>query len=150
MRRSVQIGEEEINMKKRIRAGLVTIMMVLCLVACGSNATPLAEVFVQEELEQQTAQIVEWLNAEEYEKVYETFREDMKEALPVEELKAACEETYGNAGSQVQVSNIVVNGQRIEEEEYATVMLKVEYEQQIVTFQVGYDSNMEVVGLYMK
>lgn len=137
-------------MKKRISAGLVIMMMVFWLAGCGSNTTPLAEVFVQEELEQQTAQIVDWLNAGEYEKVYETFREDMKEALPVEELKAACDETYGNAGSKVQVSNIVVNGQRIEEEEYATVLLKVEYEHQTVTFQVGYDSNMEVVGLYMK
>lgn len=125
-------------------------IIVLCLAGCGSTTTPLAEAFVQEQLEQQTAQIVDWLNAGEYEKVYETFREDMKEALPVEELKTACEETYGNAGSQVQVSNIVVNGQNIDDEDYATVMLKVEYEHQTVTFQVGYDSNMEVVGLYMK
>lgn len=137
-------------MKKRISAGLVMTIMVLCLAGCGSTTTPLAEVFVQEQLEQQTVQIVDWLNAGEYEKVYETFREDMKEALPAEELKAACEETYGNAGSQVQVSNIVVNGQNIDEEDYATVMLKVVYENQNVTFQVGYDSNMEVVGLYMK
>ncbi len=137
-------------MSKRMMAAGMLVMMVLCLGGCGSRTTPLAEVFEQEELEQQTMQIVAWLNTEEYEKVYETFREDMQEALPVEELRTVCEETYGDAGSQVQVSNIVVNGQRIEEEEYATVMLKVEYEQQVVTFQVGYDSQMEVVGLYMK
>ncbi len=125
-------------------------MLVLSLTGCGWAETPLAEVFVQEELEQQATQLVEWLNAEEYEKVYEIFREDMKEALPLEELKNACEETYANAGSQVQISSISVNGQRIEEEDYATVMLRVVYENQNVTFQVGYDSNMEVVGLYMK
>ncbi len=137
-------------MKKRIRTGLVMAMMIFLLAGCGSSTVPLAEVFAQEQLEQQTIQIVDWLNTGAYEEVYETFREDMKEALPLDELKAACEETYGNAGSLVQLGSIAVNGQRIEGQDYATVMVKAEYENQNVTFQVGYDAEMKVVGLYMK
>ena len=126
------------------------VLLMVALAGCGSTTVPLADVFQQEQLEQQTMQIVDWLNEGEYEQVYETFRDDMKEALPVDELKSACMETYGDAGSLVQVSSTVVNGQKIEEEDYAVVMIKVQYEKQIVTFQVGYDADMKVVGLYMK
>lgn len=137
-------------MKKRIVLGMAVLMVMLMLAGCGTTTAPLADVFQQEQLEQQTLQIVEWLNAEEYEQVYDTFREDMKQALPVEELKTACVDTYGSAGAFVQVGNTVVNGQKIEEEDYAVVMVKAQYEKQTVTFQVGYDANMQVVGLYMK
>lgn len=137
-------------MKKRIKTGLAMMMTALLLSGCGGSKIPLAEVFQQEELEQQTAQIVEWLNAEEYEQVYETFRGDMKEVLPAEELKSACDETYGNGGAFVQITGSEVNGQKIEGQDYAVVMVKAQYEKQTVTFQVGYDANMEVVGLYMK
>lgn len=137
-------------MKKRIKTGLAMMMTALLLSGCGGSKIPLAEVFQQEELEQQTAQIVEWLNAEEYEQVYETFREDMKEVLSAEELKSACDETYGNGGAFVQITGTEVNGQKIEGQDYAVVMVKAQYEKQTVTFQVGYDANMEVVGLYMK
>lgn len=126
------------------------VLLMVVLAGCGSTTVPLADVFQQEQLEQQTMQIVDWLNEGEYEQVYETFRDDMKEALPVDELKSACMETYGDAGSLVQVSSTVVNGQKIEEEDYAVVMVKVQYEKQVVTFQVGYDADMKVVGLYMK
>lgn len=126
------------------------VLLMVVLAGCGSTTVPLADVFQQEQLEQQTLQIVDWLNEGEYEQVYETFRDDMKEALPVDELKSACMETYGDAGSLVQVSSTVVNGQKIEEEDYAVVMVKVQYEKQVVTFQVGYDADMKVVGLYMK
>ncbi|MFG6357325.1 MAG: DUF3887 domain-containing protein [Acetatifactor sp.] len=136
-------------MKKKIAMGLA-VMITALLTGCGNPTMPLAEVFSQEQLEQQTKQIVEWLNAEEYEQVYETFREDMKEVLPTEELKAACEETYGNGGAFAQINDTEVSGQKIEGEDYAVVRVKAQYEKQIVTFQVGYDANMEVVGLYMK
>ena len=126
------------------------VLLMVVLAGCGSTTVPLADVFQQEQLEQQTLQIVDWLNEGEYEQVYETFRDDMKEALPVDELKSACMETYGDANSLVQVSSTVVNGQKIEEEDYAVVMVKVQYEKQVVTFQVGYDADMKVVGLYMK
>lgn len=138
------------EMKKWIAISVLTIMMIVSMTGCGSTTVSLAEAFSQEQLEQQATQIVDWLNEGAYEQVYETFREDMKEALPVEELKSACEETYGNAGAVKQVSNIVVNGQKIDGVDYATVMLRVEYENQQVTFQVGYDTDMKVVGLYMK
>ncbi|MDE7223530.1 MAG: DUF3887 domain-containing protein [Acetatifactor sp.] len=137
-------------MKKRIISGIAVLIAIFALTGCGTTTMPLADVFQQEQLEQQTLQILEWLNAEEYEQVYETFREDMKQALPVEELQTACEDTYGGAGAFVQFGNTVDNGQRIEEEDYAVVMVKAQYEEQTVTFQVGYDSEMQVVGLYMK
>lgn len=137
-------------MGRKIISGLALMLTVLLLTGCGDMKMPLAETFQQERLEQQTIQIVEWLNAEEYEQVYETFREDMKQALPMEELKAACAETYGSGGAFAQINSTEVSGQKIEEDDYAVVMVKAQYEKQIVTFQVGYDADMKVVGLYMK
>ncbi|MCI9322659.1 MAG: DUF3887 domain-containing protein [Lachnospiraceae bacterium] len=125
-------------------------IMAVLLAGCGNTTVPLAEVFQQEQLEAQTIQIVDWLNSGAYELVYETFREDMQQVLPVEEIRSACAETYGNAGDFVKYGNTVVNGQKIEEEDYAVVMVKAQYEKQNVTFQVGYDAEMKVVGLYMK
>ena len=46
-------------MKRRIKTGLAMMMTALLLSGCGGSRIPLAEVFQQEELEQQTAQIVE-------------------------------------------------------------------------------------------
>lgn len=73
-------------------------IMAVLLAGCGNTTVPLAEVFQQEQLEAQTIQIVDWLNSGAYELVYETFREDMQQVLPVEEIRSACAETYGNAG----------------------------------------------------
>lgn len=137
-------------MKRSILGCILVIMLVVLMTGCGNTTVPLAEVFQQEELETRTIQIVDWLNAGEYEAVYETFREDLQQVLPVEEIESACAETYGNGGAFVQYGNTVVNGQKIEEEDYAVVMVKAQYEKQNVTFQVGYDSEMKVVGLYMK
>jgi len=137
-------------MKKSIKMGIFILLTMVLLAGCGNQTMPLAEVFQQEQLEQQTIQIVDWLNAGEYELVYNTFREDMKQALPVEELRSACAETYGGAGNFTQIDSTMVSGQEIEEEDYAVVMVKAQYEKQIVTFQVGYDADMQVVSLYMK
>lgn len=137
-------------MKRRIIWGLAAAMLAILLTGCGAGKLPLADMFQQEQLEQQTLQIVNWLNENEYEQVYETFREDMKQVLPIEELKSACVETYGDGGDFVQIDSSEVSGQKIEGEDYAIVMVKAQYERQIVTFQVGYDVNMQVIGLYMK
>ena len=72
-------------MKKSIKMGIFILLTMVLLAGCGNQTMPLAEVFQQEQLEQQTIQIVDWLNAGEYELVYNTFREDMKQALPMEE-----------------------------------------------------------------
>ena len=132
-------------MRKNIITGILTL-----LTGFGSRTMPLAEVFSQEQLEQQTIQIVDWLNAEEYLQVYETFREDMKQVLQADELRSACVETFGGAGTFTRIDSTTVSGQKIDEGDYAVVMVKAQYEKQIVTFQVGYDADMQVVGLYMK
>lgn len=137
-------------MRKNIITGILTLFMVVLLTGCGTQTMPLAEVFSQEQLEQQTIQIVDWLNAEEYLQVYETFREDMKQVLQADELRSACVETFGGAGTFTRIDSTTVSGQKIDEGDYAVVMVKAQYEKQIVTFQVGYDADMQVVGLYMK
>lgn len=137
-------------MRKNIMTGILTLFTVVLLTGCGTRTMPLAEVFSQEQLEQQTIQIVDWLNAEEYLQVYETFREDMKQVLQADELRSACVETFGGAGTFTRIDSTTVSGQKIDEGDYAVVMVKAQYEKQIVTFQVGYDADMQVVGLYMK
>ena len=148
-RQSMRKGIDK-RMKRIILGSVIMSIMAVLLAGCGNTTVPLAEVFRQEQLEAQTIQIVDWLNSGAYELVYETFREDMQQVLPVEEIRSACTETYGNAGDFVKYGNTVVNGQKIEEEDYAVVMVKAQYEKQNVTFQVGYDAEMKVVGLYMK
>lgn len=148
-RQSMRKGIDK-RMKRIILGSVIMSIMAVLLAGCGNTTVPLAEVFQQEQLEAQTIQIVDWLNSGAYELVYETFREDMQQVLPVEEIRSACAETYGNAGDFVKYGNTVVNGQKIEEEDYAVVMVKAQYEKQNVTFQVGYDAEMKVVGLYMK
>ncbi len=137
-------------MRKNIITGILTLFTVVLLTGCGTRTMSLAEVFSQEQLEQQTIQIVDWLNAEEYLQVYETFREDMKQVLQADELRSACVETFGGAGTFTRIDSTTVSGQKIDEGDYAVVMVKAQYEKQIVTFQVGYDADMQVVGLYMK
>lgn len=148
-RQSMRKGIDK-RMKRIILGSVIMSIMAVLLMGCGNTTVPLAEVFRQEQLEAQTIQIVDWLNSGAYELVYETFREDMQQVLPVEEIRSACMETFGNAGDFVKYGNTVVNGQKIEEEDYAVVMVKAQYEKQNVTFQVGYDAEMKVVGLYMK
>ena len=124
-------------MRKNIITGILTLFAVVLLTGCGTRTMPLAEVFSQEQLEQQTIQIVDWLNAEEYLQVYETFREDMKQVLQADELRSACVETFGSAGTFTRIDSTTVSGQKIDEGDYAVVMVKAQYEKQIVTFQVG-------------
>lgn len=133
---------------KKIMILLAGIIIIGMLSAC--NSTKLAASFDKETVEASSKQVIEYLNSGDYDSVNAMVREDGKEYLSSEILSNAVEKTYGKAGSFVEYKDINIIGRKEKKADYAVVIVKAKYEKKNVLFTISFDSNLDVIGLYMK
>lgn len=133
---------------KKIMMLISGVIILAMLGAC--NSTKLAASFDKETLESSAKQVIDYLNSEEFDSVNAMVREDCKEYLSGDILADAVDKTYGKAGSFVEYKNINIIGQKDKKADYAIVIVKSKYEKQNVIFTISFDSNLEVIGIFMK
>lgn len=144
-----------------------TIVVILGIIAiCVSlftkkeNTNPLSEVpktvdiqnskiFKQEILETYTSEIIDLLSQKKYEQLQSYFHLDLQVALNPETLNNAIHQ-LGELGNYQKITN----QQYIEITEKGNTMAVGEvvalYEQRSVTYRITFNSDMKVIGLYMR
>lgn len=135
-------------MKKLIITCMVSLLILSILGGC--NSTKLADSFDKDTVEATAKQIIDCLNAGDYDSVNAMVREDGKEILTNEVLTNAVDQTYGKAGSFVEYKDTNVIGKKDKDVDYAIAFIEAKYEKKSVLFTISFDSNMELVGVYMK
>jgi hypothetical protein len=134
-------------MKKLI---LSIISMLIITILGGCNSTKLADSFDKATVESSAKQVIEYMNSGEYDSINAMVREDIKDALSSELLSTNADKVFSEIGSFVEYKDMNIIGRKDKDEDYAVALVQVKYEKRNLLYTISFDSNMELVGFYMK
>ncbi len=123
----------------------------LSLAACRLGASSkLADAFDEASVKASAQELIDHLTAGEYQEAADMMSKTMQEALPMEQLASAMETVGGQTGAFQKYKSIAVVGQKDDSGADYAVAVVAAYEKGTVTYNVSFDTNMEVTGLWMK
>jgi len=128
-------------------AALLTMIM---LAACSS--TKLAEIYDEETVINRAKEVIELINAYDFDAVNTQLRDDLEDQLTSAQLKEALEGKLADAGTFIEYQSSAAVGQKSKStgEDYATVVVVGKYENSSIVYTITMDSNLDIVGLYAK
>ena len=136
-------------MKKSICMAMVMILAAFWLTGCSS--TKLADSFDEATVKETVQKAVDHLIAGEYEECMEMMSQEMQEALTEEALAAAAGDVMAAAGEFQEYKSIAVVGQKDQSgADCAVVVAVASFENNIITYTVSFNADMEIIGFYMK
>jgi hypothetical protein len=137
-------------MKKFVLVLMIITGMSLILTGCSS--IKLSDDFDKDTVEKSAKQVVEYLNAGDYDKIFEMSGDVLTNNVSEDDLSKAVDKTFGDAGAFVKYKNVTIIGQKMKksDENTAVAVLVAEYENQKVTFTISFDTDMKLIGLFMK
>jgi len=135
---------------KRNRILLFVLLFLVILSGCTS--TKLAESYDENTVIERGKKVVELINTQDFDLVNAELRDDLEDQLTADQLKDAMGQKLMDAGSFVAFQSVSTLGQKSKStgEDYATVVLVGEYENGTLVFTITMDSNLDLVGLYLK
>lgn len=128
---------------KKLLLVICILLGVSTLTGCGQQ---LDEGFEKETLNQTTTAIVENLNSRNYDAIESTVNNELKDILSASVIEKAWEPVYESLGEYKGGSSFKVkpNG------DSATVILISDYENGKLQVTATYNTDMELIGLYIK
>lgn len=136
-------------MKKTLSIFLV-MLLAFSLTACSQNK--LADIYVEEDVITSAKEIVELVNAQDFDGVNAAMRADLQESLTGQQLEDALAPLLTQAGAFQEYSTVTAVGQKSKStnEDYATVVLVCKHENGNLIFTITLDANLDLVGIYCK
>ena len=136
---------------KLIRILFILLVFSITLSACAS-AVKLADIYDENIVTERAKEVVEMINSQDYDKVNAEIRDDLQDRLTSNQLKDAIGAKLVEAGAFFEYQSITTLGQKSKTsgEDYATVVLVGKYEESTLVFTITMDSNLDIVGLYVK
>jgi len=136
---------------KQIRMLFILLVCTIALSACTS-AAKLADIYDEKVVTERAKEIVEMINAQDFDNVNAEIRTDLQDRLTSNQLKDAIGAKLIEAGAFIEFPSITTLGQKSKTsgEDYATVVLVGKYEKNTLVFTITMDSNLDIVGLYVK
>jgi len=135
---------------KLIRILFILLVFLITLAAC--NSVKLADIYDENIVTGRAKEIVEMINSQDYDKVNAEIRDDLQDQLTASKLKDVIRAKLDEAGAFIEYPSITTLGQKSKTsgEDYATVVLVGKYEKSTLVFTITMDSNLDIVGLYVK
>ena len=135
---------------KLIRTLSILLVFSITLAACTS--AKLADIYDEKIVTERAKEVVEMINSQDYDQVNAEIRDDLQDQLTTNQLKDAIGARLVDAGAFIEYQSITALGQKSKTsgENYATVVLVGKYEKSTVVFTISMDSNLDIVGLYVK
>ena len=136
---------------KLIRILFILLVFSITLSACAS-AVKLADIYDENIVTERAKEVVEMINSQDYDKVNAEIRDDLQDQLTASKLKDVIGAKLDEAGAFIEYPSITTLGQKSKTsgEDYATVVLVGKYEKSTLVFTITMDSNLDIVGLYVK
>ena len=135
---------------KKLLSLLLTLSLVFVLCGCRSTST----ISVPDELDKNTLllsgqAVVTKLNRGEYDAVQDMLREDVAASLSEGAVEDMVKEYLDGAGEFEKFSSTETFGKTdtASGERYAVVMVVAKYDDDKLTFHVGFDTDMQLIGL---
>lgn len=139
-------------MKRKICFGLTVCLLIVTLAACGRSGK-LSEKFDEAEVKATAEKLVDFVNAGDVDGFCSVpMSAEMKETMTPENTKSVFDQYLGNKGAFVEyISNTVVGvTNQSTGEACAAAVVVVKYENQKVTYTISYDTDMNLIGFYIK
>ena len=135
---------------KLIRILFILLVFSITLSAC--NSAKLADIYDENIVTERAIEVVEMINSQDYDKVNAEIRDDLQDQLTASKLKDVIGAKLDEAGDFIEYPSITTLGQKSKTsgEDYATVVLVGKYEKSTIVFTITMDSNLDIVGLYVK
>ena len=107
---------------------------------------------MEEDVVAKAKETVEVINTMDYEAIVAEFRDDLEELVTPEDFEQALDVNLKNAGEFQEFVSTSSYSQLDEETdtEYATVILKVKYENSTFIYTINMDEDLEITGMWMK
>lgn len=136
-------------MRKNICAVVIMILAAFCLTACSS--VKLAEGFDEAKVKEETQRALDFLIAGEYEECVAMMDADMQAALSAETLAVNVEAANEKTGAFKEYKSISVLGQKdAEGMDCAVAVVVADFEKGTITYNVSFNQEMQIIGLWMK
>lgn len=129
---------------------LTALLFILSLTGCG--AAPLSDAFVEEDVIASAKETIETVNTLDYEVISTLLREDLRGDLTADDWEAAIGTMLTDAGAFQEYSTFVTVGQTDEatKADYAVVVAICKYENSKITYTLSYDTDLNLIGIYLK
>lgn len=128
-------------------------LLTICCLLSGCTGNKLAEDFNKEEVKAAAEEIVELVNSDDFDTIIDVRAEEkLKNALTVEDLEKAKSVVMNDAGEFQSFKSVSVIGEKdkTKDQDWAVAIVIAQYENQKVTYTITFDSEMELIGIYMK
>ncbi len=128
------------------------IVLLLSVALSGCTSTKLAEIYDETKVAERGKEVVAIINTQDFNLVNSELRDDLEDQLTSKQLSDAMSQKLKDAGKFVEYQSITTLGQKSKStgEDYATVVLVGKYENGTLIFSITMDSNLDLVGIYLK
>ncbi|MCF6459547.1 DUF3887 domain-containing protein [Clostridium sp. Cult3] len=138
-------------MKRRTKIGLIALLLVCIFTLSACKKKELSNEFDQEQVEELAISVVDMVNKEDAEGIKAISNEEMKQAM-TDDIFEQVFDMVKQFGEYKEVSEIDVTGveDKASKEPIAVVVLKAKYTDKEAIYTISFDTDMKLVGLYVK
>ncbi|MFA9464431.1 MAG: DUF3887 domain-containing protein [Velocimicrobium sp.] len=131
---------------------LILILTIIGVLLSGCSSTKLMDSFDKDTVEASAKQTVEYLNSEDYDSVVAMFNDDLKEQLTSADLKSGADSTFKDPGAFKEYKSVTAIGKKIKgtDEDAAVAVVVAQYENQKVIYTISFNTDMKIIGIFMK
>ena len=128
----------------------IIILLSLLLLAGCANSIP--DGFTQSRLENEAQNIVDLLQAGQTQEVISLMRSDVAAMITAEQLTDVIEAKYAQVGALKETQSFLISDTKdpSTDEVYALVIVQVNHEKGRATYTLSFNTQYELVGLYLK
>ena len=138
-------------MKRKWLTIICTVMMVIGLCACGGTKE-LSEAFDEAAVKASAEELIGFINEDDVEGFCAVpMSADMQDAMTVESVGQIFDQYLGKKGDFVEYNSIAVVGATDKTfGECAIVVVSAEYENLTVQYTISYDTDLNLIGFFLK
>jgi len=130
-------------MKKLIAVCLSALLCAALLTGCGGG---LSDAYDEDKVISLAHEVVTDLNSNDYDAVVAMMNDTMKAALPADKLS----EAWAPVSEQLGAFDSFVKDATSEKDSIATIVVLAKYANANLTFTISFNTDLQLVGLYMK
>lgn len=141
-------------MNKLIKRGNIVIGLLLgvMVLLAGCSSTKLSKAFDEQTVKDTAKEIVADSSKGDYESIWKMFSKEMQDALSADALTKNVQTNFANPGVFKKIKDIAVVGQKDKKTntDQAVAVVVAEYENQNIAYTISFNTDMKVIGFYMK
>lgn len=130
-------------MKRLIAVCLSALLCAALLVGCGGG---LSDAYDEDKVISLAHEVVTDLNSNDYDAVVAMMNDKMRAALPTDKLS----EAWAPVSEQLGAFDSFIKDATSEKDSIATIVVLAKYANANLTFTISFDTDLQLVGLYMK